>query len=390
MPRPARARDRGGRAFATDAAAAPTGRGAARRGRARRRSCARSARRCPSVGSSVPSANRASAERAHVAAASGEARKRRSTATSVTPSEIGRPLRASARSSSASSRARDRAAHCGARRRTRPRAAPRAPPELTAGRMPTEPPPCRRRGRAPAAPAGVDACFGRLRARLGRGTRRSATLDGVAAARRRARRRRIERDPAVAREPRLDPGVGVDVGHEPLLGGLVVGAGGEPDRDPRRDPAHPQQQRHRAGELLAVAELVLEQERLERIGGERRVLVVAEAVGRRQVAHHPLHERVRRLGLAGERLGERVRLRVRRATDRCGAAGSPPGWSRSRGAAWLPNFGNTTDCARTPSDGGFWGIVNARSDCATSARIVRRPPCASCAALGCGEYTCTV
>ena len=135
-------------------------------------------------------------------------------------------------------------------------------------------------------------------------------------ARRRRRGRRIERDPAVVREPGLDPGMGVDVGHEPLLGRLVVGARGEPGRDPRRHSAHPQQQRHRTGELLAVASPVHEQERDQRIGGERRVLVVAELVGRREVAHHALHERVWRLGLGGERPSERVRLPVGRAADR--------------------------------------------------------------------------
>ena len=49
--------------------------------------------------------------------------------------------------------------------------------------------------------------------------------------------RRVERQPAVAREPDLDPGVRVVVGRpSSCFVRRVVGAAREPDRDPRRDP----------------------------------------------------------------------------------------------------------------------------------------------------------
>ena len=38
----------------------------------------------------------------------------------------------------------------------------------------------------------------------------------------------------------------------------------------------------------------------------------------------------------------------------------------SCGAPWLPKVGSRTVWGATPSDGGFCGIVTARSDCAMS------------------------
>ena len=60
---------------------------------------------------------------------------------------------------------------------------------------------------------------------------------------RRGGRRRVARDPAVAREPHLDPRVGVEVAHDVLVLVVVERARGEAGRDARRDAAHPQQQR---------------------------------------------------------------------------------------------------------------------------------------------------
>ena len=56
----------------------------------------------------------------------------------------------------------------------------------------------------------------------------------------------------------------------------VKRAGREAAGDPRGDAEHPQHQRRGAGELLAVAALVLEQERLERILVIRDLLAVGE------------------------------------------------------------------------------------------------------------------
>ena len=87
-------------------------------------------------------------------------------------------------------------------------------------------------------------------------------------ARFRGRRRRVERDPADARRRRLQP---TSAHRAPLIfhaprSRVDTRAGSKPDSDARRDPVHPQHQRHRPGELLAVAApLVVEQERLQRI-----------------------------------------------------------------------------------------------------------------------------
>src|SRR5207249_2113595 len=49
-------------------------------------------------------------------------------------------------------------------------------------------------------------------------------------------RSRIERDPAPALEPRLDPFVSIVVGDDPLAGALVELAAAEARGDPRGDP----------------------------------------------------------------------------------------------------------------------------------------------------------
>ena len=134
-----------------------------------------------------------------------------------------------------------------------------------------------------------------------------------AAAGRSARRGGVERDPAVGREPDLVPGVGVGVGDLEGAGVGVVAAGREAGGDPHRHAPHPQQQRHRSGELLAVAELGLEQERVERILGARRPLVVAEAVAGAQVGHHLADELQLVVRLRREPLRQRIRLAIRRS-----------------------------------------------------------------------------
>ena len=72
----------------------------------------------------------------------------------------------------------------------------------------------------------------------------------------------VERQPAVAGEPRLDPGVGVVVGHDPAV--AIALAAREAARDARRNAEEPEHQCHRAGEVLAVAALALGDEVGER------------------------------------------------------------------------------------------------------------------------------
>ncbi len=76
----------------------------------------------------------------------------------------------------------------------------------------------------------------------------------------RAARRGVERKPSVAREPDLDPGVGVAVGDHPEARARVVAAAGVADGHPRRDPEAAQHHRHGAREVLAVAAVAAEQE----------------------------------------------------------------------------------------------------------------------------------
>ena len=100
---------------------------------------------------------------------------------------------------------------------------------------------------------------------------------GLRAGRRRGRGR-VEGHPADAREVRLDPRVGVEVAHDVLLAAPVVAPGREPGGHAGRHPAHAQQERHRAGELLAVALAVREEERGERQAVLGRGLVVGRVL----------------------------------------------------------------------------------------------------------------
>ena len=119
--------------------------------------------------------------------------------------------------------------------------------------------PPERRAASPTAPAPTP-CERALRARDVEGERRRR----VRAQKPAASRRRVERQPAVAGKPDLDPGVGVRVGDRPLAHGPVVAAGREPRGDSRRDAEVPQHQRHRACEVLAVPAAVPGDERDER------------------------------------------------------------------------------------------------------------------------------
>ena len=80
-------------------------------------------------------------------------------------------------------------------------------------------------------------------------------------------------------EPGLDPGMRVVIGHRPRA--VVPRPAREPDGDPGRYPEVPEHQRHRPGELLAVAELGADEEVDERRlpDRRRRMLVVAEPAG---------------------------------------------------------------------------------------------------------------
>src|SRR6185437_11483110 len=82
----------------------------------------------------------------------------------------------------------------------------------------------------------------------------------------RAGRRWVERDPADVLEVHLHPRVGVVIADLVDARGVWLRrAGREAGGHPRRDADHPQHHRHRAGELLAVAHAVVEEERLERV-----------------------------------------------------------------------------------------------------------------------------
>ena len=82
-----------------------------------------------------------------------------------------------------------------------------------------------------------------------------------------AARRRVEREPPVAGEPGLDPGVRLLVGHGPDA--RLPGPRGEPDGDARRNAERPQHQRHRARVVLAVSRPRHLDEVDERIGSTR-------------------------------------------------------------------------------------------------------------------------
>ena len=82
-----------------------------------------------------------------------------------------------------------------------------------------------------------------------------------------APRRGIEGQPAMPGEPGLDPGVGIVIGHRPRA--VLPRSAREPDGDPGRNAEVPEHQRHRSGELLAVAELRANEEVDERRLPER-------------------------------------------------------------------------------------------------------------------------
>ena len=92
-------------------------------------------------------------------------------------------------------------------------------------------------------------------------------------------------------EPGLDPGVRVVIGHRPRA--VLPRPAREADGDAGRNPEVAQHQRHRPGELLAVAELrpLEEVDERRRPDRARRVLVVAEPAVRAQ----PALDRDRRL-----------------------------------------------------------------------------------------------
>ncbi len=125
--------------------------------------------------------------------------------------------------------------------------------------------------------------------------------------------RRLERDPAVAGEVHLDPGVRVAVVHEVGVRALQL-ARREPDRNPGGDAVEAQDERHRAGEHLAIAPV-----REEHEVGEGRHLPrqvrrerVPERVGTEVVLEHD-RRLVLVLGLIGARVAPRL---VRRLDER--------------------------------------------------------------------------
>ena len=142
----------------------------------------------------------------------------------------------------------------GGRRRTATGAAPRRRRPRPAAAL------RRRRGRARArAPAGLRPPPGWVAAASAAESLAAAPVGVVDRGDQRARgrggRRRVERHPADAVEPRLDPRVRIAVAHHPLALAAAEAAGREAGGHARGDAAEAQQQRHRAGEVLAVARL---------------------------------------------------------------------------------------------------------------------------------------
>ena len=129
-----------------------------------------------------------------------------------------------------------------------------------------------------------------------------------------APRGRVEREPAVAVEPDLDPGVRVPVVDAPRSAVHVVGAAREAGGDAGGNPEVAQHQSHRAGEVLAVAALRAGDERDERRHAAhlRRMFVVAEASARPQpgLDRHRRRVRIRRRS-ARDVLGRPVDRKVR-------------------------------------------------------------------------------
>ena len=136
-----------------------------------------------------------------------------------------------------------------------------------------------------------------------RGPDRVGRVGGVRVRRREraAARRRVEREPAVAGEPRLDPRVGIVVGDGPRA--VLPRSAREPDGHAGGNPEVAQHQCHRPRELLAVAELrPLEKvDERRRRSGVRRMLVVPEAADRAEPALDRDRRLVRRAAFAVRR-----------------------------------------------------------------------------------------
>src|SRR5699024_7532473 len=191
---------------------------------------------------------------------------------------------------------------------------------------------------------------------VGRGAAVLGERDRVVGHARRARARgRLEAHPADALEVQLGPRVGVAGAHDPVVAVDTL-SGEEADDDAGRDVPGPRAQRHRRGELLAVADLVVEEadDRVASLGvGDLEVVrelargaqVLLDRLGRPQVVAVLGGEAVRELldllggagvegevllaprggvdGLAGPAPGEVLLLRLDRSERRRVGAGSP-------------------------------------------------------------------
>ena len=200
-------------------------------------------------------------------------------------------------------------------------------------------------------------------------------------------RGRVERDPADAGEPDLDPGVGVGVA-DAVAAVLLPEAGREPGHHPGRDPLHPKHQGHRPRELLAVAGLVAEEERGQRIVAliDLLVVVVGPApklvedrpdrvvVGRR-VPGQPRGKRVHApVGGAGERAAQ-LGVGGEAAPKRCGDRRQ--GVDRQRGGVLIElRLGRQRKLGVAPQPAS--GSPAARGAAASSTAAARRPVARSC------------
>src|SRR5204862_8293656 len=157
---------------------------------------------------------------------------------------------------------------------------------------------------------------------------------------------------------RLDAGVCVVVADDVLAARSAVGAGREAGGDAGRDAPHPQQQGHRAGELLAVSDTVGRQEAGEGNRALGRRLAVAEPV--REIPLDGAHVLIRGVRAGRQAARERVGLRVWAGAQRGLAlaeddAAQDPGRGAALAKRWegdvaLPRPGDVGPPRAAPAD----------------------------------------
>ncbi len=135
-----------------------------------------------------------------------------------------------------------------------------------------------------------------------------------------SRRSGIERDPAIAGEIDLDPGVRVALADDVVAGEVVVFAGQKSGDVTRGNPHGAQHHRHRRGEIFAVAGAAHEKKIGERIVGPGAAQIERVGVMRFQVALDVRGSVVFVVRVFGDFLGEFLDARIERRE----AAGKDP------------------------------------------------------------------